>query len=343
MQRLSLELAAALPLRSTQDEDMSVALCPLPKPRHNRTQARKQSHIRAGVSQGCPPRGTRNFNRLLAEAAKTACMIREGEMLRRRLASQLPATNSSGSACPVSERSLNGLFEEANSETVSSSHGYTALDFKRVDDDQLLTKTSNNVREEVGRPRCPEPVRVRTTVMLRNIPNNYSRPMLLRLLDNEGFSAMYDFVYLPIDFKTQLSLGYAFVNLCVPSCVDAFWGNFDGFKKWAMPSRKVCTVSWSGPQQGLDANIQRYRNSPVMHESVPDACKPAIFLTGQRIEFPPPTKNIRAPRVRRCHFVSNVFFSLLAEDTQSNHEASRQRMCNQDEGAIISGDEACWL
>ena len=28
---------------------------------------------------------------------------------------------------------------------------------------------------------------------------------------------------------------------------------------------KVCQVSWSGPHQGFDAHVARYRNSPVMH------------------------------------------------------------------------------
>merc|ERR1719163_748335 len=34
------------------------------------------------------------------------------------------------------------------------------------------------------------------TVMLRNLPNNYTRAMLLKLIDSEGFGGKYDFVYL---------------------------------------------------------------------------------------------------------------------------------------------------
>merc|ERR1740123_2226645 len=41
----------------------------------------------------------------------------------------------------------------------------------------------------------------RTTVMLRNLPNDYTRDMLLALLDKEGFQGKYNFVYLPMDFK----------------------------------------------------------------------------------------------------------------------------------------------
>merc|ERR1719377_166778 len=52
----------------------------------------------------------------------------------------------------------------------------------------------------------------RTTVMLRNMPNNYTREMLLELVDSMGFTGCYDFAYLPVDFKSQAGLGYAFIN-----------------------------------------------------------------------------------------------------------------------------------
>mmetsp|Transcript_3206 Transcript_3206/g.9731 ORF Transcript_3206/g.9731 Transcript_3206/m.9731 type:complete len:476 (-) Transcript_3206:162-1589(-) len=138
----------------------------------------------------------------------------------------------------------------------------------------------------------------RTTVMLRNLPNNYNREMLLAMLDGDGFLGCYDFVYLPIDFKTQACLGYAFVNLVEPSTVPRFWSAFDGFCKWVLPSKKVCSVTWSGPHQGRDAHIERYRNSPVMHSGLPDHCKPAVFENGKRIDFPTPSKTPRAPRIR---------------------------------------------
>lgn len=137
-----------------------------------------------------------------------------------------------------------------------------------------------------------------TTVMLRNLPNNYNRDTLLSMLDDQGFSGMYDFVYLPIDFKTQACMGYAFVNLVSPEIVEKFWAAFDGFSNWVLPSKKVCGVTWSGPHQGREAHIERYRNSPVMHSMVPESFKPVLFEDGKRVEFPPPTKQPRAPRAR---------------------------------------------
>lgn len=139
-----------------------------------------------------------------------------------------------------------------------------------------------------------------TTVIVHNLPNNYNRAMLLSLFDTEGFGGLYDFVYLPIDFKTQTCLGYAFVNLVEPSMVRKFWKKFDGYERWAFSSKKVCSVSRCNVQhQGLEANIERYRNSPVMHPAVPDEYKPAIFSHGVRIDYPVPTQILKAPAVRR--------------------------------------------
>eukprot|EP00931_Biecheleriopsis_adriatica_P112563 TRINITY_DN8720_c0_g1_i2.p1 TRINITY_DN8720_c0_g1~~TRINITY_DN8720_c0_g1_i2.p1 ORF type:complete len:403 (+),score=70.69 TRINITY_DN8720_c0_g1_i2:772-1980(+) len=139
----------------------------------------------------------------------------------------------------------------------------------------------------------------RTTVMLRNLPNNYTREMLLELIDSQGFNGLYDFLYLPIDFQTYACLGYAFVNLVDANIVPRFWAAFDGFNSWTLPSKKVCYVSWSGPHQGLQAHIDRYRNSPVMHADVIDQCKPVCFRDGKRVPFPSPTRSIRPPRVRK--------------------------------------------
>jgi len=145
---------------------------------------------------------------------------------------------------------------------------------------------------------CDLPPEQCTTVMLRNLPNNYSRAMLTSMLDDEGFAGKYNFLYLPIDFQSCACLGYAFVNLVDASVVPKFWTKFSGYSSWVLPSKKVCGVSWSGPHQGLEAHVDRYRNSPVMHASVPDEYKPVVFENGIRVPFPEPSKVPRPPRVR---------------------------------------------
>lgn len=136
----------------------------------------------------------------------------------------------------------------------------------------------------------------RTTLMLRNLPNPYSRDMLLDLLVREGFSGDFDFVYYPIDFKTWVGFGYAFVNFVRHAQALRAWQHFDGFSRWQESSEKVVEVCWGNPLQGREDCIERYRNSPVMHETVPEECKPVMLRNGRRILFPVPTKRIRCPR-----------------------------------------------
>lgn len=138
----------------------------------------------------------------------------------------------------------------------------------------------------------------RTTIMLCNLPLNYTREMLIQDLDQEGFAGTYDFIYLPFDFKTQTCLGYAFVNLVGPEEVQVLWEVFDGWASWAVSHRKVCRVAWSVPHQGRDVMVARFRNSPVMHAKVADEFKPVLFEDGRRKPFPPPTRSCRAPRER---------------------------------------------
>jgi hypothetical protein len=151
-------------------------------------------------------------------------------------------------------------------------------------------------------PRQSAKDQPRTTLILRNLPMHYSRDLLLDLLDLEGFLGLYDLVYHPIDFGTKLGFGYAFVNFVSVEAALKCSEHFDGFTRWNILHKKACEVSQSTELQGLEAHIERYRNSPVMHESVPDEFKPATFRNGQRLPFPASTKKVskpRAPRLRR--------------------------------------------
>mmetsp|Transcript_7222 Transcript_7222/g.20352 ORF Transcript_7222/g.20352 Transcript_7222/m.20352 type:complete len:412 (-) Transcript_7222:135-1370(-) len=137
----------------------------------------------------------------------------------------------------------------------------------------------------------------KTTVLLRNLPEDFTRAALLELLEDEGFEGTFDFVYLPMDFGAKVCLGYAFVNFVSGSDAQRCWEIFSGYSDWE--SDKVCEVTWGEPCQGLQAHIDRYRNSPVMHKSIPEEWKPLIFQDGARLPFPAPTKSISAPKLRR--------------------------------------------
>lgn len=135
-----------------------------------------------------------------------------------------------------------------------------------------------------------------TTLMIRNLPNQYTRDDFVSLLIDQGFAERFDFVYFPIDFETHAAMGYAFVNVVSPKDATCLWNRLDGFSTWSCPCKKVCRISWSQPLQGLGVHVARYRNSPLMHELVPESYRPLLFVEGKRISFPPPTKKIKAPR-----------------------------------------------
>lgn len=137
-----------------------------------------------------------------------------------------------------------------------------------------------------------------TTIVLRKLPLEYNRQKVVEMFEVAGFAGRFDFVYVPVDFHRWAHNGYAFVNMITHQDAERAMLYFDGFRNWTVKSVRVCSVSWGGLMQGQLAHIERYRNSPVMHKDVPDGYKPAIFADGQRVEFPPPTKEVQAPRLK---------------------------------------------
>jgi len=156
----------------------------------------------------------------------------------------------------------------------------------------LLTDTQK--QSETGEP-AENPG---NTVMFYNLPEGISRTVLEQLLDREGFGRSYDFVYLPAQFATGFAFGYAFINIVSDSEAMRFRQHFQDFTRWPYLSNKQGTVQTSETLQGLDALVERYRNSPLMHPSVPDEMRPAVYSDGVRACFPPPTVVLRPPRVR---------------------------------------------
>jgi len=158
---------------------------------------------------------------------------------------------------------------------------------------------------DVASDSCASAPLAYTTVMLRNLPSEYSRSHLMQLLEDEGFEGSYDLVYVPMDFQSQSCLGYGFVNLMAASDAARCWTVFDKFVDWGIPSENVCEVIWSDPHQGTQALIERYRNSPVMHHSIPDEWKPAFFADGVKVPFPEPTDKIKAPKLKSTRSKKN--------------------------------------
>ena len=113
----------------------------------------------------------------------------------------------------------------------------------------------------------------RTTVMVRNIPNKYNQKMLLEMLDQHS-GVLYNFFYLPIDFKNRCNLGYAFINFTSSWAAADFYDTFHN-RKWPdFNSRKVCAVTYARVQ-GRESLIQHFRNSRFPCNDV--SCLPLLF------------------------------------------------------------------
>jgi len=113
-----------------------------------------------------------------------------------------------------------------------------------------------------------QPQEAYTTVMLRNIPNKYTREMLVDQL-NKDYSGLFDFMYLPIDFKNKCNVGYSFINFRTTEACERFISRYHGIDvRRCLPgfnSRKVVEVT-PARVQGLSENVRRLRNSPVMSQ-----------------------------------------------------------------------------
>merc|ERR1719476_1158429 len=131
--------------------------------------------------------------------------------------------------------------------------------------------------------RGREPV---TTIMLRNIPQRYGREMLIEDLNARGFAGAYDFFYLPIDFSTTHSVGYAFINFISEAELARFKSVYVGLKL-SEDSPKVCEIC-DAKVQGRVRNVEFYRNSTVM--GMEEQYHPVLLENGVRVPFPRPTR-----------------------------------------------------
>ncbi|XP_018731185.2 protein terminal ear1 homolog [Eucalyptus grandis] len=126
---------------------------------------------------------------------------------------------------------------------------------------KALVVAENATDDDVAREDPEVVLNGSTTVMIRNIPNQFKRKDLLYILDKhcDEANAMadskedqyeYDFVYVPVDFKTKANKGYAFVNFTNPIGASRLYQAYHNFRWECLPiknlnfrSKKVCEIS----------------------------------------------------------------------------------------------------
>eukprot|EP00930_Biecheleria_cincta_P027737 TRINITY_DN19423_c0_g1_i1.p1 TRINITY_DN19423_c0_g1~~TRINITY_DN19423_c0_g1_i1.p1 ORF type:complete len:388 (-),score=49.16 TRINITY_DN19423_c0_g1_i1:165-1328(-) len=110
-----------------------------------------------------------------------------------------------------------------------------------------------------------------TTMMIRNLPCELSQCQLLREL-NVDFQGLYDFCYLPRDFATMKSKGFAFVNFMNPDHAKLFGNMWQG--QLRLGSATALNVS-AADLQGLQNNLNRWAG-PRMRRIRNPALKPFV-------------------------------------------------------------------
>jgi RNA recognition motif 2 len=143
---------------------------------------------------------------------------------------------------------------------------------------------------------------VRTTVMLRNVPNKMDVHEMKDIIDETSFGK-YDFSYLRIDFGNRCNVGYAFINFTRPEHIIDFIQKHQG-RPWNLyNSDKIAEVSYA-TRQGIHTLIDAFRNSCVMEEH-PDH-RPKLWhtdedgpeLSGTEKVFPGPNNMTKLQRSR---------------------------------------------
>ncbi|UJO19113.1 Meiosis protein mei2 [Fulvia fulva] len=146
---------------------------------------------------------------------------------------------------------------------------------------------------------------VRTTVMLRNLPNKWGVTEWKQMLDKYTFG-MYDFSYLRIDFGNSYNVGYGFVNFTESRYIGNFLDAWMG-QEWEPghhPEKRV-QLSYA-TVQGYDCLVEKFRNSSIMEEFegyrpklwyTPDTA-PAPEYIGTEKKFDPPNNRTKQQRSR---------------------------------------------
>ncbi|KAK8848828.1 RNA recognition motif 2-domain-containing protein [Apiospora arundinis] len=189
--------------------------------------------------------------------------------------------------------------------------------------------------------RIREGIDVRTTIMLRNIPNKVDQAMLKRIVDESSWGK-YDFMYLRIDFANDCNVGYAFINFVDPLDIIDFV-RARGNQRWnCFKSDKVAEISYA-TIQGKDCLVQKFRNSSVMLEAA--HYRPKLYFTingpapaqaGEEEPFPAPDNHSKMKR--SCENAEHV--GLFTPNAgQHYRDEQRRRRSQYDRGTRLAALE----
>jgi len=114
-----------------------------------------------------------------------------------------------------------------------------------------------------------------TTVMIKHLPDGFTRDDLAALLVWLGFGGLFDMIYMPIDYWDRASYAYAFCNMKTHVNALQLKQTLQG-RTWWQDTGKPCDVHFA-KTQGYGANVEHYRNLPGNHESIRAQFGPMVY------------------------------------------------------------------
>jgi len=106
----------------------------------------------------------------------------------------------------------------------------------------------------------------KSTLMIRNIPHNYTLEMILDEMKARGVLYELDYFYLPGDYRQKRNVGYFFVNVTSEEGVERVKEAWDGIcmgQQNGGESKRVQVVF--GKIQGKELNLEAYHKSASQH------------------------------------------------------------------------------
>lgn len=122
-----------------------------------------------------------------------------------------------------------------------------------------------------------------TTVMIRNIPTEYTQDELIDEVDQVmGCPGLFDFFYLPFDSENDCNVGFCFVNfLDVPTATGAVKA-FHDYRFCKHGSQKKASVL-PAHIQGLENNLRHLKDRAVVLGNHPYS--PVVMWKGRKVEL----------------------------------------------------------
>jgi len=150
------------------------------------------------------------------------------------------------------------------------------------------------------------PEELRTTVMMRGIPNEYTRDDILHVLQRHDFGEI-NFLYLLMNLNTGLSAGYCFINFRFPEDALEFKSAFTGHTFCDSKPEDTVQVRWRFPIQGFASHADKFKNAHVTHAKLPAQFRPTLVRGGKLVAFPEIRKKyVQLRRKRKMYKLSET-------------------------------------